>query len=249
MRPRRRQARSGRPGGARAGRPHGRRAGGTRRSRARMRSRPTAGSSWRCRGRCGSRAGRPRPSRRRGRRGRARRRARAARPRRAWPSLSVPSSNVFESVVAAVMRVLRWRQLADRVRSAIVRSASYIFVRPVSNNERPDITVRPRDAEAPDLGVGRRARRAPGAVGSCAPRDRAPARRVRGRLERPDVRPDRHPGDQVDREPSPEDAARRGRRRRSGRRGSSKYIRLRRDELDERFPGLLESVLNAAPTA
>ncbi len=31
--------------------------------------------------------------------------------------------------------------------------------------------------------------------------------------------------------------------------GVCKYIRLRRDELDERFPGLLESVLNAAATA
>jgi DNA-binding transcriptional ArsR family regulator len=31
--------------------------------------------------------------------------------------------------------------------------------------------------------------------------------------------------------------------------GVCKYIRLRREELDERFPGLLESVLNAAPTA
>lgn len=31
--------------------------------------------------------------------------------------------------------------------------------------------------------------------------------------------------------------------------GVCKYIRLRREELDERFPGLLESVLNAAATA
>jgi DNA-binding transcriptional ArsR family regulator len=29
--------------------------------------------------------------------------------------------------------------------------------------------------------------------------------------------------------------------------GTSKYIRLRRDELDERFPGLLQSVLGAKP--
>lgn len=29
--------------------------------------------------------------------------------------------------------------------------------------------------------------------------------------------------------------------------GTSKYIRLRRDELDERFPGLLASVLGATP--
>jgi len=31
--------------------------------------------------------------------------------------------------------------------------------------------------------------------------------------------------------------------------GVSKYLRLRRAELDERFPGLIESVLNAAPSA
>jgi DNA-binding transcriptional ArsR family regulator len=31
--------------------------------------------------------------------------------------------------------------------------------------------------------------------------------------------------------------------------GTSKYIRLRRDELDRRFPGLLDSVLGAAPAA
>ena len=31
--------------------------------------------------------------------------------------------------------------------------------------------------------------------------------------------------------------------------GTSKYIRLRRDELEDRFPGLLESVLAASPAA
>ncbi|MDX6618384.1 MAG: hypothetical protein QOK36_770 [Gaiellales bacterium] len=31
--------------------------------------------------------------------------------------------------------------------------------------------------------------------------------------------------------------------------GVCKYVRLRREELDERFPGLLESVLKAAATA
>jgi DNA-binding transcriptional ArsR family regulator len=31
--------------------------------------------------------------------------------------------------------------------------------------------------------------------------------------------------------------------------GVSKYLRLRREELDARFPGLIESVLNAAPSA
>jgi DNA-binding transcriptional ArsR family regulator len=31
--------------------------------------------------------------------------------------------------------------------------------------------------------------------------------------------------------------------------GTSKYIRLRREELDERFPGLLDSVLGARPAA
>ena len=31
--------------------------------------------------------------------------------------------------------------------------------------------------------------------------------------------------------------------------GTSKYVRLRRDELDERFPGLIDSVLRATATA
>jgi DNA-binding transcriptional ArsR family regulator len=31
--------------------------------------------------------------------------------------------------------------------------------------------------------------------------------------------------------------------------GTSKYMRLRRDELDERFPGLIDSILRATATA
>jgi DNA-binding transcriptional ArsR family regulator len=31
--------------------------------------------------------------------------------------------------------------------------------------------------------------------------------------------------------------------------GTSKFIRLRRDELEDRFPGLIESVLGASPAA
>ena len=53
---------------------------------------------------------------------------------------------------------------------------------------------------------------------------------------------------QVDGEPSPQDAAQRGHHRASAQQGVCKYIQLRRAELDERFPGLLDSVLSAPAT-
>ena len=53
---------------------------------------------------------------------------------------------------------------------------------------------------------------------------------------------DPDPGEQVDREPPPQGAAR-GRRRHAQVEGTRRYYTLRRDDLEARFPGLLDSVL------